>query len=268
MKTEKFLIAGCDKKMQECKNRLIDSGHIAECLEGDAFRDNVAAFRNIILPLPSISNGIISSTGINIEYLNSCLNERQRVFYGNIENNPFGSRGFSYYYNEAFLIKNSRLTAQGVARLVLENTEKDFFELKIAVVGYGRCGKSISKMLRKMGADVTAYSRSNISKTKALNDGIRHSYINQFNTAISKYDIIVNTVPFNIISSTGLETLTKENLYVETASKPYGFSIADADIYNFRYILASGLPGKYTPVSAGENIADTVIEILKEGNYG
>ncbi|HCT17325.1 MAG TPA: hypothetical protein DIW36_08120 [Ruminococcaceae bacterium] len=62
-----------------------------------------------------------------------------------------------------------------------------------------------------------------------------------------------------------MERLTSKNLYVEIASKPYGFNINETDKYNFRYILAESLPGRFTPTSAGANIADTVIELIKEG---
>ena len=62
-----------------------------------------------------------------------------------------------------------------------------------------------------------------------------------------------------------MEKLTKQNLYVEIASKPYGFNINEIDKYNFRYVLAESLPGRFTAESAGAYIADTVTEILKEG---
>ena len=74
----------------------------------------------------------------------------------------------------------------------------------------------------------------------------------------------MNTVPHNILSKKTMEKLTKRNLYIEIASKPYGFNINEIDKYNFRYVLAESLPGRFTPTSAGANIADTVIEMIKE----
>ena len=41
-------------------------------------------------------------------------------------------------------------------------------------------------------------------------------------------------------------------------------NINEIDKYNFRYVLAESLPGRFTPTSAGANIADTVIEMIKE----
>ena len=87
----------------------------------------------------------------------------------------------------------------------------------------------------------------------------------EFFGKIRDFDIIVNTVPYNILDRGTMERLTSKNLYVEIASKPYGFNINETDKYNFRYILAESLPGRFTPTSAGANIADTVIELIKEG---
>lgn len=269
MKADNFLIAGSDKKMIECKNRLKNLGYEAVCFEGEAFWENFDCYNNIILPLPSISNGTVAGTGgKSLNYLKSLLRAEQRVFYSNIENITSNDFGYSYYYDESFLVKNSRLTAQGVLKIILENTEKDMFLLKAAVIGYGRCGKAICKMLNNNGFDVTSFSRNSKSKAFAENDGCNIKDISQIDLLISSFDIIINTVPHNIISEKGIETLSTDNLYIEVASKPYGFDISKSDIFNFKYVLGSSLPGKYTPVSAGVNIADTVIEILKEGKYG
>lgn len=268
MKADNFLIAGSDKKMIECKNRLKHLGYEAVSFEGEAFWENLDCYNNIILPLPSISNGTVAGTGKTLNYLKSLLKSDQRVFYGNIENIISNDFGCSYYYDESFLVKNSRLTAQGVIKIILENTERDLFLLNAAVIGYGRCGKAVCRTLMNNGLDVTSFSRSSKSKAFAENDGCKIKDISEIDLLISSFDIIINTVPHNIISERGIETLSQDNLYIEVASKPYGFDISKSDIFNFKYVLGSSLPGKYTPVSAGVNIADTVIEILKEGKYG
>lgn len=264
MQAEKFLTVGSDKKMQACRNRLNELGFAASCCDGDSLNKKLPFYRNIILPIPTLANGVISGTGISVGELCEKLTKDQLVFYGNLSNNPFGERGKSYY-NESFLIKNSRLTAQGTMRIILESTDRDIYTLKAAVLGYGRCGRSICKSLQAVGANTTVVTRNPFSAALAENEMLSSIGFGEFREKAADFDVIVNTVPYNILDKEAMEKLTKRNLYIEIASKPYGFNINEIDKYNFRYVLAESLPGRFTPTSAGANIADTVIEMIKEG---
>lgn len=264
MQGEKFLVLGTDRKMQACKGRLEKSGYTAVCLDDDGIAEVLPLYKNIILPIPTVANGCITGTRLSISELAERINEKQRVFYGNLNNNPFEENGVSYY-NESFLIGNSRLTAQGVLRLILENIDVDMYSLNVAVLGYGRCGKAICRVLQMNGASATSVSRSSFSSVCAKNERHRAIGFDEFFEETDKFDVIVNTVPYNILGKEAMEKLTRRNLYIEIASKPYGFNINEIDKYNFRYILAESLPGKFTPSSAGASIADTIIDIIREG---
>ena len=61
-----------------------------------------------------------------------------------------------------------------------------------------------------------------------------------------------------LFTDKAIKTLDTDNLYIEIASEPYGFDIKKTDTSQFKYILASALPGKYAPISVGQNIAKTV----------
>ncbi len=259
---KKILVFGCDRKMQSCCRRLGELGFSAVCMDAERRVSDVRGAQIIILPLPTVANGCVS--GVDFNELCSALDDRHTVFCGNISADAFPCRAYSYCSDEGFLIKNSRLTAQGTLRVILENTETDLHMMKAAVIGYGRCGREICRSLKNNGADVTSFSRRSRSFAAAENDGMRTEHTHNVNERLGDFDIIVNTVPCNIIERNGLECLTGKNLYVEVASRPYGFSIAGADRYSFRYVLAESLPGKYTPVSAGVNIADTVAGMIKE----
>ncbi len=263
MQAEKFLVIGSDKKMQACRSRLNELGFEASCCDGESLKKKLPHYRSIILPIPTVANGFISGTGISVGELCDKLSKDQFVFYGNLGSNPFGEKGKSYY-NKSFLIKNSRLTAQGTMRIILESTDRDIYTLKSAVLGYGKCGRAICKSLRANGADTTVVTRNPFSAVLAENEGLKSIGFKDFCKEAADFDIIVNTVPCNILGKETMEKLTKRNMYIEIASKPYGFNINEIDKYNFRYVLAESLPGRFTPTSAGANIADTVIEMIKE----
>lgn len=268
MKSENFLIAGRDRKMTECKKYLSLHGYSALNCTDDQFFDKIENYKNIILPLPTELDGIVVGTGKDINFLLKRIQMHQRIFYGNLKTNPFGDNGFCYYADEEFLEYNSELTAQGVLKLILDNVEDDIKRLKIAVTGFGKCGDKISRILLSNGADVTVFSRSLASRINSQGLGCRWKNIIEINLLISDYDVIINTVPYNILSSKSADFLTEKNLYIEIASKPYGFDISKVDTDRFRYVNGYSLPGRFTPVSAGKNIAQTVLRIIKEGESG
>ncbi len=264
MKGEKFLVLGNDKKMIACCKKLGIMGYESELFNSSI---NLENFDNIILPLPTVANSKISGTDITLDELSEVLNGTQKVFCGNIDVSTF-KNFYSYYYDESFLVNNSRLTAQGVLRLILDIIETDLLNLNAVVIGYGRCGKAICKLLKNCGVEVISVSRREESLIEAENDGIQTCHICNLTEATGKSDIIINTVPVNIISKECISKFNSNKIYIEVASKPYGFDINETDVYNFRYILAESLPGRFVPESAGENIADTVLKILKEEVYG
>lgn len=264
MTGEKFLILGNDKKMFACCNRLKDVGYTAVMYDNDK---NFTDYDNIILPLPTIANTKIKGTDITFDEFSGSLSCVQKVFCGNIDVTPFENY-YSYYCDESFLINNSRLTAQGVLRLILDTVDCDMIELNAVVIGYGRCGKSICRLLKNCGFKVMSASRRKETIIEAYNDGIKAVPINQIEEFVDNTDIVINTVPVNIISTEYISRFKSKTIYIEVASKPYGFNITQTDVYNFRYILAESLPGGFTPESAGKNIADTVLKILKEEVYG
>lgn len=264
MQAEKFLLIGNDKKMQACQKRFAERGFTASCCESDEVERIIAFYPNIVLPLPTLANGVVSGTVLTAEEFFRLTGERQKIFYGNLGPEVFGDRGLCYY-NESFLVKNSRLTAQGTLRIILENTDRDLYSMNAAVLGYGRCGRAICRSLQANGVRTASVSRSSYSAAIAQNEGLATMEYDEFIRQIRDFDVIVNTVPHNILGKGAMERLTAKNLYIEIASKPYGFNINETDKYNFRYILAESLPGRFTPASAGANIADTVIEMIKEG---
>ena len=66
----------------------------------------------------------------------------------------------------------------------------------------------------------------------------------------------------------GILALNKNSLSYMVSKKGLSIDIKNTDVFNFRYILAESLPGRFTPVSAGNYIADTVLNLIKGDSYG
>ncbi len=63
MQAEKFLVIGSDKKMQACRSRLNELGFEASCCDGESLKEKLPHYRSIILPIPTVANGLFRGQG-------------------------------------------------------------------------------------------------------------------------------------------------------------------------------------------------------------
>jgi dipicolinate synthase subunit A len=71
-------------------------------------------------------------------------------------------------------------------------------------------------------------------------------------------------VPEVLFNESRLERLGVGTLFVDLASKPGTVSVEAAQRAGVNVIWALSLPGKIAPVTAGQIIADTIMNILSE----
>ena len=160
---------------------------------------------------------------------------------------PYGKNAINYAQGEAFLKKNAYLTAEGALCLYYNEKQETLLDKKTVVLGYGRIGKYLAKMLKGQGAMVYAFARRNEVKAEIILDGIKSIELDEIE-AINP-DIIYNTIPEEIYS---YETKATK---IELASKS-GFK------YSKNVINGGGLPGKMFPKTAAEIIYGEIKPIL------
>ena len=64
-----------------------------------------------------------------------------------------------------------------------------------------------------------------------------------------------------------LKHVSRDSLIIDLASKPGGVDFDTAGKLGLKVVWALSLPGKIAPVTSGEIIACTVLNILKERRY-
>ncbi len=183
------------------------------------------------------------------------------VFCGDCERvrNYFAGRIIDYSKDEAFLDRNAYITAECTISIILGRLKKSLSESKCAVIGYGRIGKHLCKMLMALNCFVTAFARREQSRKEAVENGLDAKEISELLN--DDYDIIINTAPSKIISRDTSNKIPKKCIVIDLASMPGGF---EDESYPER---ALALPGKMMPISAGRAIFDFVYEyILNERN--
>jgi dipicolinate synthase subunit A len=135
---------------------------------------------------------------------------------------------------------------------------------RILILGYGRLGKVLARMLSGIGAEVWAEARkySDLAWMKA--NGINSVYINDLNDYLCKMDVIYNTIPSRILDGERLEKLSRECLVIDLASKPGGVDFERAKALGIKVIWALSLPGKVAPVTAANYMKQTIYNIIEE----
>lgn len=151
----------------------------------------------------------------------------------------------NYMASEEFLLQNAQLTAEGFLSLLIQHTPFSIREANILLLGLGRCGKALEQLLRKLDCKIDAYDK--------IPDKIPNAQY---------YHVVINTIPAPVISSTHLERFHPHCILFDIASSPGGYDKAAVESLSLTLISCPGIPGKYSPQSAGYAIGQSTIAFL------
>lgn len=165
---------------------------------------------------------------------------------------------------EELTVLNTISTAEGTIQLAMEETQRTIHGSKILVMGFGRVGKVLAKMLSGIGADVSCEARkdSDIAWIKAY--GYTPVHLSELENKLGEYDIIINTIPFLILDENRLNYIKKDCTIIDLSSNPGGVDRKAAREKNLKAIWALSLPGKVAPLTSAQFMQETLYHILKE----
>lgn len=158
---------------------------------------------------------------------------------------------------------NAMLTAEGLLAKIIANTDFAISGAKALIMGFGRCGINIAKKLNSLNCSITIHDHTPEHLSQASSFGYDVLDYSQISEKIKDFDIIINTVPSEILSDFHMSLINNSCVLFEIASKPYGFNKELVKKYNLSLITCPGLPGEYSPKSAGELIAKSIISYLE-----
>lgn len=226
----------------------------------------------IVLPIPASHDGKTvnapySEAPIPITAEN--LSSAKVVLGGNLLNlegilKASGVKYEDYLKREELMIKNAIPTAEGALELAFSETPITLHKSRCMVIGFGRIGKILSKMLKGIGADVLVSARKHSDLAWIDSNGYEAVHNLELSKKVSGCDVIFNTVPSLILDKTVLKNIDPDALIIDLASKPGGVDFAAAKDLGLKVIWSLGLPGKVAPITSGKIIKDTVINILEE----
>lgn len=152
-----------------------------------------------------------------------------------------------------FTEENACLTAEGALFYAAYQSDSSLRGAKCLVIGYGRIGKELTRLLRSMGASVTVAARREESRMEAGEGSVD---ISQIENVLPSVDLAFNTVPHPVIGKHELEKAKRSALLMDLASAPYGIDLEAARSMGLNVSLESGVPGRYCPRTAARLILD------------
>ena len=89
--------------------------------------------------------------------------------------------------------------------------------------------------------------------------------LSELDTVLGDYDIIINTIPFQILDENRLKYVKKECTILDLSSTPGGVDRNAARRMGLKLIWALSLPGKVAPMTSAEFIKET-LQIINKGS--
>lgn len=190
-------------------------------------------------------------TGLAKKYLQNLCKENQVTY-------------FELMMRDDVAIYNSIPTVEGALMMAIQNTDITLHDSQTIVLGLGRVGLSLARVLQAIGAHVKVGVRSSADLARAYEMGLRPFYSSQLAEQVENADFIFNTVPAVIIDAHILSRSPYDVLIIDLASKPGGVDFEFAKKRGIKAILAPSLPGIVAPKTAGKIIARTMTQLMVE----
>ena len=255
MKIEKY---GVSERCNEAMKRLLlleAEGRLPESLS-----------RVILLPVPTAKDSVhITGTDrllseATIDVGEGCLvagygiprDERERM-------QGRGAVVFDAMECESFLAQNSYISAVGAMGYILTEMKKAPSDLFFGIVGYGRIGSALLRMLLFFGARVRVYTRKSLTRAELGECGVESASCEFMREAgaLSELDVLINTAPTSLVALFPDEKITEGLRVIELASGDNFGNIEGV-------VRLPGIPDRMYPRTAGAVYFTAIEKFINE----
>lgn len=177
------------------------------------------------------------------------------LFCGNLSGAvPPGYRIVDLLKDPEYTARNGDITARCAIALACGSLPKTLLGLPVLVIGWGRIGKCLGKLLTSLGAQCYIYARK--AEDRAILSALGYNTVNrnELLALLPELELVMNTAPEPVLDAH--QAASCPGILMDLASRP--------GIAGDRVIPARGLPGRIAPESAGALLAQTVIRLWKE----
>ncbi len=306
----RFAVIGGDGRMTHMAERLAEGGHEVAVLgcgaqgmpadshggrirRAESLDDALEGAEVLVLPLPVTRDGETvacpreAGCVVTLAEIVDAIARRPglRVFGGRLPevlarrdgtaSDPTGGaipRVVDYYLDEGFQLRNAYITAEAAVMSAMQLIDCTLRGATVAVIGYGRIGRMLARLLHALGAEVTVAARREESLLWAALEGAHPLPLGATGRPggglyplCFGHEVIFNTVPVQLIGREHLSRMEPGTVILDLASAPFGVDEAEARLAateGIRYVRAPSLPGVYAPREAGYIVADYILGML------
>ena len=201
-----------------------------------------------ILPVPSFeSDGSIKGGGTIVEIPKDALVIGGKLSALQKEN----FQTFDLLEHPLYLSENAAITAYCALQIAMEKLPITLHNCNALVIGWGRIGKCLVRLLRLLGAKVTVAARK--EPDRALLEALGYSTTDLADSFDpSQFRVIFNTADAPVLPISKQSNCRKDCVKIDLSSAG---GIEGNDV-----IWARGLPNKFAPESSGELMAKVILK--------
>lgn len=266
----RFLFLGGDRRIIYAAHAISQRRSVSALGLADGFPAPSGRYGAVVLPLPATTNGIsinapLSEQPLPLTLVTQYAAEGGTVLSGGAHPelvrlcSENGLHLVDYFADEALTLRNAALTAEAAVSLLIQHTESSLSEASVLITGGGRIALLTARLLRAFGARVTVCARSAEQRMRAELEHVAAADITELTALCGGSDIVLNTVPAALFGEEQFRRLRAGALFMELASKFPEEERRLAEKYGVLHIMAGGLPGKLSPKTAGEAIAQVIL---------
>jgi len=165
-------------------------------------------------------------------------------------------------------ILNSIPSAEGAIQMAMEKLPVTIHGCSAFVLGFGRTGRTLARMLGAIGAKTRVVARNPAHLARIREMGLEPLSYQELPGLVKEAEVIFNTVPALVLTGDVLSCIPPSALIVDLASAPGGTDFKEAERLGITAILAPGLPAKVAPKTAGQILARTIAGLIVQERCG
>ena len=216
-----------------------------------------AHIKHLLLDVPSFGEGGRMRMGGDIRTLLEMLPTDVTVYGGNLDHPALQNhRIVDFLKDDSYLAENAYITAECALDVALPYLPVTLCGCAVLIIGWGRIGKCLARLLKSMGAHVTVAARKEADRAILSALGYQAVDTAMQPESLRAFRLVFNTVPHPVISREQSVSFEENCVLIDLASAP---GIDHEDV-----IIARGLPGIHFPESSGKLIAKTFLRYFKK----
>ena len=217
----------------------------------------------LILPIPTTKDRrVLKDTDIPLSDIVRMAKQGSLIIgYGlppefSLELKEVGAIVYDAGEDEEFLLKNADLTAICTLGILLGSEERAPRDLTVGVVGYGRIGKKLTRLLLFLGANVRVYTSRDDMRLELCEFGVASS-MSAACADLTGLDLLINTAPA-VIFDTNEGAFPEWLRVIDLASGENFPGLSDVERY-------PSIPARMFPYSSGRILGECSVRFVRGG---